>query len=122
MSSKGLIPAPSFSGTKPGTNPDERHVLSRQPDSVGARDAIEPAVGDGDAGESLSSNELPAVLTVDEVALLLRVDRKTLYALIRAGELPGVRRLGRALRVHRETMLRWLAEGQGRAPRHRRTR
>ncbi len=69
-----------------------------------------------------AENDIPTVLTVEEVAELLRVDRKTVYELIRRGELPGVRRIGRTIRVHRETVLRWLAEGQGRAPRSRGTR
>lgn len=64
----------------------------------------------------------PDVLTVDETASLLRVNRKTVYELIQRGDLPGVRRVGRAVRIHRETVLRWLAEGQGRAPRSRSSR
>jgi excisionase family DNA binding protein len=64
---------------------------------------------------------LPAVLTVDEAAGLLRVNRKTLYELIQRGELPGVRRLGRAIRIHRPTLIRWLAD-QGRVPRSSRGR
>ena len=64
----------------------------------------------------------PTVLTVDEVARVLRVDRKTIYELIRRGELPGVRRLGRSVRIHRPTVLAWLAEGQGRVSRSRRIR
>lgn len=59
----------------------------------------------------------PDVLTVDELAELLRLERKTVYACIARGEIPGVRRLGGAIRVHREAVLRWLAEGQGRTPR-----
>jgi excisionase family DNA binding protein len=57
----------------------------------------------------------PAVLTVDELAALLRCNRKTVYAAIARGEVPGVRRIGGAIRVHREAVLRWLADGQGRA-------
>lgn len=56
------------------------------------------------------------VLTVDEAAALLRVNRKTLYELIQRDELPGVRRLGRAIRIHRPTLIQWLAD-QGRVPR-----
>jgi len=63
---------------------------------------------------------LPEVLTVDELAALLRVDRKTAYAAIASGEIPGVRRVGRTLRVHRATVVGWLAEGQGRASRSKR--
>jgi excisionase family DNA binding protein len=59
----------------------------------------------------------PDVLTVDELADLLRLERKTVYACISRGEIPGVRRLGGAIRIHREAVLRWLAEGQGRTPR-----
>ncbi len=52
------------------------------------------------------------VLTVDEAARLLRVNRKTLYEAIRAGEVPGVVRLGRSIRIGREALLRWM-EGNG---------
>jgi len=54
-----------------------------------------------------------AIMTVDEAAKFLRLNRKTLYNAIRRGELPGVRRLGRRLLVSRETVLQWLREGQG---------
>jgi excisionase family DNA binding protein len=53
----------------------------------------------------------PEVLTVDEVAELLRCDRKLVYQAIARRELPGVRRIGRVIRVHRGTLLAWLAEG-----------
>ena len=62
----------------------------------------------------------PAVLTVDELAALLRLDRKTVYSMVKRGEIPGVRRFGRAVRVHGPTVLQWLADGQGQAPRSRR--
>jgi len=58
----------------------------------------------------------PLVLTVDEAAKLLRVNRKTVYDAIARKQLPGVRRLGRTIRIHRQTLLSWLA-GQGRVPR-----
>lgn len=62
---------------------------------------------------------LPEVLTVPEVAALLRVDRKTIYAMVQRGEIPGARRLGTAIRFSRATVVAWLAQGQGRAPRSR---
>jgi excisionase family DNA binding protein len=111
-----------------------RPVIS---DAAIALTGVEPSVPDGPHApkpdalspdpprESLSSDRedaAPAVLTVDELAALLRVDRKTIYALVRRGELPGVRRLGRTVRIHRGTVLAWLAEGQGRVPRSRRFR
>ena len=62
---------------------------------------------------------LPDVLTVDELATLLRVERKTVYAAIARGEIPGVRRIGAILRVSRDAVLAWLAQGQGRVSRSR---
>lgn len=51
---------------------------------------------------------LPSILTVEEVANLMRIDRKTAYAAIACGEVPGVRRIGRCIRVSRDVLLRWL--------------
>lgn len=65
-------------------------------------------------------SSLPPVLTVEEIADLMRIDRKTAYAAIAAGGIPGVRRLGRCIRVSRDTFLQWLAEGNGSAPKGRR--
>ena len=66
---------------------------------------------------SPSFDTLPPVLTVEEVADLMRVDRKTAYAAIADGGVPGVRRLGRCIRVSRDVFVRWLEEGdtKGRA-------
>jgi len=44
------------------------------------------------------------VLTVDQAARLLRVNRKTLYEAVRAGEVPGVVRVGRSIRIGREAL------------------
>jgi excisionase family DNA binding protein len=60
---------------------------------------------------------LPEILKAEEVAALLRVDRKTVYEAAARGQIPGARRLGRALRFHRDTLLEWLRTGQGRAAR-----
>jgi excisionase family DNA binding protein len=72
--------------------------------------------------DSSVSETLPAVLTVDELAAFLRLDRKSVYAAVRNGEIPGGRRVGRAIRFSRDTVLRWLADGQGHVPRSRRNR
>jgi len=55
-------------------------------------------------------------MTVDELAAFLRVDRKTAYAAIRAGEIPGVKRLGRVIRIYRPTVMEWALK-EGRAKR-----
>jgi excisionase family DNA binding protein len=70
----------------------------------------------GDA--SPTQAELPAFLTVDEAAILLRVNRKTLYESLRLGQVPGVMRVGNALRIRRAALLE-SSPGKGRdtAPR-----
>jgi excisionase family DNA binding protein len=63
-----------------------------------------------------ADKSLPAVLTVEEVADLMRIDRKTAYAAIAEGELSGVRRVGRCIRISRDVFLQWLSAGQGGRP------
>jgi excisionase family DNA binding protein len=53
------------------------------------------------------SFKLPEVLSIEEVARLLRVHRKTVYEAVARGQLPG-RRIGRVLRIDRDTLLAWL--------------
>lgn len=60
---------------------------------------------------------LPEVLTADEVAQLLRVNRKTVYAAFKAGHIHGGRRIGGTIRFHRDAVLLWLREGQERGSR-----
>lgn len=62
----------------------------------------------------LPKRQVPDVLTVRETAALLRVERKTIYELAARGELPGVRRLGRLIRISRSAVMGWLA-ADGRA-------
>lgn len=52
--------------------------------------------------------ELPEVLTVDEVAAILKVNRKTVYRAIRRRAIPGVRRIGRSVRISSIALLGWL--------------
>lgn len=68
---------------------------------------------------------LPAMLTVNELASLLRLDRKTVYGEIAAGRIPGIRRFGArrpVYRAHRDTVLTWLAGQYQQARPSRRTR
>jgi excisionase family DNA binding protein len=71
----------------------------------------EASGGGGPGGETMDVRELTA---------LLGLNRKTVYGLIACGEIPGVRRLGRRIVVHRATVIRWLGNGQGSVPRSRR--
>jgi excisionase family DNA binding protein len=50
----------------------------------------------------------PDLLTVDEVAGLLRTSRKAVYAMIERGQLPGLRRIGRRVLISRTELLHWL--------------
>lgn len=75
-----------------------------------------------EAATTLNEGLHSDALTVDELACLLRLNRKTVYAAVRAGEIPGVRFIGRAIRISRTTVEKWLQEGQGRVPRSRRNR
>jgi excisionase family DNA binding protein len=61
--------------------------------------------------------ELPRVLTPDELAKVLRVRRRSVYEAISRGDIPGVRRIGRKVRIDRDSVLAWMADGHGRAPR-----
>ncbi len=57
---------------------------------------------------------LPILLTVDEVADLLRTTRTAIYAMAGRGQLPGVTRIRRRLLFRRDVLLDWL--GQKHAP------
>jgi excisionase family DNA binding protein len=58
------------------------------------------------------ATEVPEALTVDQVAWLLQVDRKTIYSVIRRGELAHVR-LGRVIRIPRQALQTYLNPAPG---------
>lgn len=51
-----------------------------------------------------SESPEPEFLTVDEAADLLRINRKTLYEAIQRGEVPGVLRIRRTIRISRTAL------------------
>jgi excisionase family DNA binding protein len=57
-----------------------------------------------------SPRQAEELLTVAEVAGILRLPPSTVYELIRRGKLPAVR-AGRSLRVPRDALKRWIAGG-----------
>ncbi len=61
-----------------------------------------------------ASNDLPHLLTVDEVAALLRTTRKAIYAMSERGVLPGLTRVGRRILFRSDQLVEWL--GQKSAP------
>ena len=54
------------------------------------------------------------LLTVDEVADLLRTTPTAIYAMIARGQLPGVTRIGRRVLIREADLIEWL--DQNRAP------
>lgn len=57
---------------------------------------------------------IPYMLTVADVADLLRTTPKAVYSMIDRGFLPGVTRVGRRLLIRRDDLLQWL--NRNRAP------
>ncbi len=53
---------------------------------------------------------LPLLLTVDEVAGLLRSTRMSIYEQTRKGRLPGATRIGRKLLFRRDRLLQFIRE------------
>jgi len=49
------------------------------------------------------------MLSFREALALLKVSRNTLYRQVHAGKIPGVRRVGRAWRFHRASLIGWLS-------------
>jgi excisionase family DNA binding protein len=48
---------------------------------------------------------LPPLLTADDVAGLLRISRDAVYAMVSRGQLPGVVKIGRRLRFDRDAVV-----------------
>jgi excisionase family DNA binding protein len=51
---------------------------------------------------------MPVLLTVDEVASVIRKTPEALYAMVARGQLPGVVRIGRRVLVRQSDLLKWL--------------
>jgi excisionase family DNA binding protein len=51
---------------------------------------------------------LPVLLTVDEVADLLRTTRRAIYAMVERRQLPGVVKLRRRVLLRADDLLHWL--------------
>ena len=61
-------------------------------------------------------SNLPALLTVDDAAQLLRTTRKAVYVMIERGQLPGVTRLGRRVLLRSDRLLEWLDQNCASSP------
>lgn len=69
-----------------------REASPRKPGGVGA----------------LPAGEDEVLLTVPEVAALLRTTRKGIYTMMGRGRLPGAVRIGKRLLFRRERLLEWI--------------
>jgi excisionase family DNA binding protein len=61
-----------------------------------------------------TAGDLPALLSVDEIAVLLRTTRKAVYAMLERDQLPRPFHIGRRLLLRQDELLDWL--NQKRAP------
>jgi excisionase family DNA binding protein len=52
----------------------------------------------------------PVLLTVSEVAGVLRTSAKAIYSMIERDQLPGVTRVGRRVLVRRDVLVNWLGQ------------
>jgi excisionase family DNA binding protein len=59
-----------------------------------------------------SRNELPLVLTIPDLQRVLGISRVTAYELVHRQDFPAVR-IGRCIRIPRESLLRWLTSEAG---------
>lgn len=57
---------------------------------------------------------LPILLTIEDVARVLRTSRGAAYAMAARGQLPGLTRIGRRVLIRADALLDWL--DQKRAP------
>ncbi len=57
-----------------------------------------------------SPSDLPFLLTVADVAALLRTTPKAIYIMVERHQVEGVVRIGKRLLFRRDDVLRWLAE------------
>ena len=62
----------------------------------------------------MNVHEKPIGMSISEAAIEAGVSESTLYGLANQGRLPGARRVGKRIIVHRETFETWLRDGMGR--------
>ena len=63
--------------------------------------------------EKNSIERLHSLITVEELAHLMRVNRKTIYEMVQHGDIPGVVRLGRVIRFCRDAVVNWMRGNGG---------
>jgi excisionase family DNA binding protein len=64
----------------------------------------------GQYADAAKQVNLPALLTCDEVAQLLRTSKKAIWAMSERKQLPGIVRIGRRLLFRQDALLDWLRQ------------
>jgi excisionase family DNA binding protein len=104
-----MLPGNLWSQSRPSSLPLSGISVSRVGDA---------GVDVGPAEVSRASEvDLPRILTPEELAAILRLRKRSVYEAINRGDIPGVRRIGRKIRIDRDCVLAWLSEGHGRVSR-----
>lgn len=106
---------PSLGSCREGSHeaPSPRFATGRHPTVTD-----DPSPGSPAPSSFPTEDHLPLALTINEASQLLRLDPRTIRAMLTARELDGNRR-GHAIRVSRASVLEWLS-GKRRVSRSRR--
>jgi excisionase family DNA binding protein len=75
--------------------------------------------GDAGAGDDKTRNAtrpMPVLLTVNDVAVLLRTTKRAVYAMIERRQLPGLVRIGRRVLLRADALLHWLDQKSAPSP------
>jgi excisionase family DNA binding protein len=81
----------------------------RRPVSPARRRAIPGQAGSGDVSSHEDVKLPPPLMTVEELAVLLRTSKGAVYARFARGGIPGGLRLGRTLRFDPRIIAQWLS-------------
>ncbi len=66
--------------------------------------------------EAAHTEDRPLLLRAEDAARLLGIGRSTVFEMLAAGELPGVVRIGRSVRISREALEQWVRDRSGERP------
>jgi excisionase family DNA binding protein len=61
-------------------------------------------------GAAMKTSGAPVLLTVEEVAAVLRTTRKAIYAMAERGLMPGIVRIGRRVLIREADLVEWLRQ------------
>jgi excisionase family DNA binding protein len=106
-----------FSGSVDSEGQEPAVSANSLPSPQGFESSREPATRHDNR---FGNRDLAPLLTVEEVADLLRRSSKSIYSMIERAQLPGVTRLGRRVLVRRDDLLRWLNESRASSRKERR--